>query len=120
MLSQLILFDSGIDQEAIILVEFAKFLEHVLKSINIQLKNDQVNYYSCAESPSLTGNATVSQLNNKIVPHFIATNFSDGIPDDIRTEILEEQSDLLDVSNEYSVTDRTESSIQMFFDNNVS
>ncbi|VUZ44052.1 unnamed protein product, partial [Hymenolepis diminuta] len=90
----------------IILVEFAKFLEHVLKSINIQLKNDQVNYYSCAESTSLT------------VPHFILTNFSDGIPDDMRTEMLEEQSDLLDRSNECTITDRTEFNTQMFFDNN--
>ncbi|KAM3183972.1 hypothetical protein ACTXT7_009297 [Hymenolepis weldensis] len=58
------------------------------------------------------GNATVSQLNDKIVPHFISTNFSDGIPNDMRTEILEEQSDLLDRSNEYTVTDRAEPNIQ--------
>nr|CDS30852.1 hypothetical protein HmN_000319000 [Hymenolepis microstoma] len=117
MLSQLILSESGVDQEAIILVEFAKFLEHVLKSMTIQLKNEQINYFSCVETPSI-GNTTVSHLSSKTVPYITSTGYSAGIPSDTGAETPEEQSNLFGRSDECTISDQTQPKCHMFSEMN--
>ncbi|VDN96142.1 unnamed protein product [Rodentolepis nana] len=113
MLSQLILSESGINQEAIILVEFAKFLEHVLKSMTIQIKNEQINYFSFVESPS-KGNTTISLLNNETAPYSTSTGYSDDITNDTNAVTLAEQSNLIGRSNECTKSAQTLSKYHTF------